>query len=97
MKNRRKNDRNFIIWQYIIGSVIVLVVLTFSFLYILNLSIDPYQSAKVTASKIARQYADLDKVEFGYVKEQPIWEVKSGTIYYNVGFETGTLLSKEGL
>lgn len=63
MKNRRKNDRNFIIWQYIIGSVIVLVVLTFSFLYILNLSMDPYQSAKVTASKIARQYADLDKVD----------------------------------
>ncbi len=24
---------------------------------------DPYQSAKVTASKIARQYADLDKVD----------------------------------
>lgn len=63
MKNRRKNDRNFIIWQYIIGSVIVLAVLTFSYLYILNLSMDPYQSAKVTASKIARQYADLDKVD----------------------------------
>ena len=162
MKNRRKNDRNFIIWQYIIGSVIVLAVLTFSFLYILNLSMEPYQSAKVTASRIARQYADLDKVDrfaiyngeksyysllgknrkktqlavlieadsdkiytyelskgisqekakqiakesgakqidkvtFGYVKERPIWEVKSGTTYYNVGFETGTLLSKEGL
>lgn len=37
--------------------------LTFSFLYILNLSMEPYQSAKVTASRIARQYADLDKVD----------------------------------
>ena len=63
MKNRRKNDKIFVIWQYIIGSVIVLAVLTFSFLYILNLSMIPYQSAKETASKIARQYADLDKVD----------------------------------
>lgn len=162
MKNRRKNDKIFVIWQYIIGSVIVLAVLTFSFLYILNLSMTPYQSAKETASKIARQYADLDKVDrfaiyngkksyysllgknrkktqlavlieadsdkiytyelskgisqekaekiakdngakqidkatFGYIKEQPIWEIKSGTTYYNVEFETGRLLSKEGL
>ena len=162
MKNRRKNDRNFIVWQYIIGSAIVLTVLTFSFLYILNLSMNPYQSAKETASKVARQYTDLDevdrftiyngkksyysllgknrkktqlavlieadsdkiytyelskgisqekaekiakdngakqidKVTFGYIDGQPIWEVKSETTYYNVDFETGTILRKEGL
>ena len=162
MKNRRKNDRNFIVWQYIIGSAIVLTVLTFSFLYILNLSMNPYQSAKETASKVARQYTDLDevdrftiyngkksyysllgknrkktqlavlieadsdkiytyelskgisqekaekiakdngakqidKVTFGYIDGQPIWEVKSETPYYNVDFETGTILRKEGL
>ncbi|MBF1713106.1 cell wall elongation regulator TseB-like domain-containing protein [Streptococcus intermedius] len=162
MKNRRKNDRNFIVWQYIIGSAMVLTVLTFSFLYILNLSMNPYQSAKETASKIARQYTDLDevdrftiyngkksyysllgknrkktqlavlieadsdkiytyelskgisqekaekiakdngakqidKVTFGYIDGQPIWEVKSETTYYNVDFETGTILRKEGL
>ena len=51
------------------------------------------------AKQIAKESGakQIDKVTFGYVKEQPIWEVKSGTIYYNVGFETGTLLSKEGL
>ncbi|MGT2813474.1 cell wall elongation regulator TseB-like domain-containing protein [Streptococcus intermedius] len=162
MKNRRKNDRNFIVWQYIIGSAMVLTALTFSFLYILNLSMNPYQSAKETASKIARQYTDLDKVDrfaiyngkksyysllgknrkktqlavlieadsdkiytyelskgisqekaekiakdngakqidkvtFGYIDGQPIWEVKSETTYYNVDFETGTILRKEGL
>ena len=140
----------------------VLTVLTFSFLYILNLSMNPYQSAKETASKVARQYTDLDevdrftiyngkksyysllgknrkktqlavlieadsdkiytyelskgisqekaekiakdngakqidKVTFGYVDGQPIWEVKSETTYYNVDFETGTILRKEGL
>lgn len=140
----------------------VLTVLTFSFLYILNLSINPYQSAKETASKVARQYTDLDevdrftiyngkksyysllgknrkktqlavlieadsdkiytyelskgisqekaekiakdngakqidKVTFGYIDGQPIWEVKSETTYYNVDFETGTILRKEGL
>jgi hypothetical protein len=162
VKNRRKNERNFIVWQYIIGSAMVLTVLTFSFLYILNLSMNPYQSAKETASKVARQYTDLDevdrftiyngkksyysllgknrkktqlavlieadsdkiytyelskgisqekaekiakdngakqidKVTFGYIDGQPIWEVKSETTYYNVDFETGTILRKEGL
>ncbi|WP_041823184.1 DUF5590 domain-containing protein [Streptococcus intermedius] len=162
MKNRRKNDRNFIVWQYIIGSAMVLTALTVSFLYILNLSMNPYQSAKETASKIARQYTDLDKVDrfaiyngkksyysllgknrkktqlavlieadsdkiytyelskgisqekaekiakdngakqidkvtFGYIDGQPIWEVKSETTYYNVDFEKGTILRKEGL
>lgn len=123
---------------------------------------NPYQSAKETASKIARQYTDLDevdrftiyngkksyysllgknrkktqlavlieadsdkiytyelskgisqekaekiakdngakqidKVTFGYIDGQPIWEVKSETTYYNVDFETGTILRKEGL
>ena len=39
----------------------------------------------------------IDKVTMGYFKDQPIWEVKSGGTYYLIGFESGQLVSKEGL
>ena len=39
----------------------------------------------------------IDKVTIGYFKDQPIWEVKSGGTYYLIGFESGQLVSKEGL
>lgn len=39
----------------------------------------------------------IDKVTLGYAEHQPIWEVKSGTAYYLISFETGELLKKEGL
>ncbi len=40
---------------------------------------------------------EISKVTFGYFKNQPIWEVKSGQIYYAITFEGGKLLSKEGI
>lgn len=39
----------------------------------------------------------VDKTTFGRLDGKPIWEVKSGTTYYIVDFETGTLTGKEGL
>ena len=39
----------------------------------------------------------IDKTTFGYFDGQPVWEIKSGSTYYNIGFESKTLLSKEGL
>ena len=39
----------------------------------------------------------IDKITFGQLDGQPIWEVKSGKIYYIVDFESKKLLSKEGL
>lgn len=40
---------------------------------------------------------EIVKVTFGYFKDQPIWEVKSGSIYYTIAFEDGLLLGKEGI
>lgn len=40
--------------------------------------------------------SSIDKTTFGYLDGQPVWEVKSGTSYYNIGFESKVLLSKEG-
>ncbi len=39
----------------------------------------------------------VDKVTLGYEADQPIWEVKSGTAYYLIGFESGELIKKEGI
>lgn len=41
--------------------------------------------------------ATVDRIRFGYAKEQAIWEIKSGTSYYLISFETGELVKKEGL
>lgn len=51
------------------------------------------------AEQVARENGAgaIDEVTFGRLDNQPIWEVKSGTVYYVVDFETGTLTSKEGL
>lgn len=40
---------------------------------------------------------DVEKVVLGYKDGKPIWEVKSGTAYYLVEFETGSFVKKEGL
>ena len=62
--------------------------------YELSKGISQEKAEKIAKENGAKQ---IDKVTFGYIKEQPIWEIKSGTTYYNVEFETGRLLSKEGL
>nr|WP_245335635.1 DUF5590 domain-containing protein [Streptococcus panodentis] len=55
-------------------------------------------SQKEAESRAKEQGAGaIDKVTFGYFEDQPIWEVRSGSVYYNIGFESGQLISKEGL
>ncbi|NOM58288.1 peptidase, partial [Klebsiella pneumoniae] len=39
----------------------------------------------------------IDKIIFGRYQDKPIWEVKSGSDFYLVDFETGALVNKEGL
>ena len=162
MKYKNRNKASFPIWQYLIGIFIILSVLVFSFFAVLQVSMQPRQSAKEASSRLAKEYADLeevdsfafyngqesyysllgktskgvekavliakdsneirvyrldqgvsqakaksiakengagtiDKVTMGYFQDQPIWEVKSGGTYYLIGFESGQLVSKEGL
>ena len=40
---------------------------------------------------------EIDKITFGRYQDKPIWEVKSGSDFYLVDFETGALVNKEGL
>ena len=40
---------------------------------------------------------EIDKITFGRYQDKPIWEVKSGSNFYLVDFETGALVNKEGL
>lgn len=51
------------------------------------------------AERIAQENGaqTIERVVFGYADDHPIWEVKSGTAYYLISFETGELLKKEGL
>lgn len=37
------------------------------------------------------------RVILGQIKGQPVWEVNAGKVYYYIDFETGDLVSKEGL
>ena len=162
MKKRRNTDKNFPLWQYLLGGGILLTVLTFSGLSILFVAQRPYQLAQDQLVQLARQSADvaqvdhfdifngkktydsllgknsqgqevavlkedkgdklyvyeldkgtsqsqaeqvatnngagqIDRATFGMLDDKPIWEVKSGTAYYIVDFETGALTSKEGL
>ncbi|VSN83357.1 peptidase propeptide and ypeb domain-containing protein [Streptococcus pneumoniae] len=144
---------------------ILFVVISGSFLYMVSLSMKPYQTAKSEGEKLAQQYAgleqvdqvdqvdlynglesyysvlgrnkqqealavligkddhkiyvyqlnqgvsqekaetvskekgagEIDKITFGRYQDKPIWEVKSGSDFYLVDFETGALVNKEGL
>ncbi|WP_156018783.1 cell wall elongation regulator TseB-like domain-containing protein [Streptococcus ruminantium] len=38
-----------------------------------------------------------ERIVLGYRDGKPIWEVKSGTAYYLIEFETGNFIKKEGL
>ena len=162
MENRKKSKKYHPFWQYLVGIGLLLTVLTFSLLYIFELSLLPKQEGQAEALKLARKYTDLenlehfafyngqasyysllgqgkgqeqlavlidresgkiysyqlaqglsqkeaeelaqkegakqiDKTTFGYLNGQPIWEVKSGTAYYNISFKEKTVVSKEGL
>ena len=55
--------------------------------------------SQAEAEQVAKENGatSIDKTTFGYLDGQPVWEIKSGSTYYNIGFESKTLLSKEGL
>ncbi|HEM6535810.1 TPA: DUF5590 domain-containing protein [Streptococcus suis] len=55
--------------------------------------------SKDEAQTVAKENGagDVEKVVLGYKDGKPIWEVKSGTAYYIVDFETGSFVKKEGL
>lgn len=40
---------------------------------------------------------EISRTVIGYREKQPIWEVKSGTAYYLIEFESGNFIKKEGL
>ena len=63
MKYKNRNKASFPIWQYLIGIFIVLSVLVFSFFAVLQVSIQSRQSAKEASSRLAKEYADLEKVD----------------------------------
>ena len=162
MKKRQNKAKNNLLWQYGLGMTILFVVISASFLYLVSLSMKPYQTAKSEGEKLAQQYAgleqadqvdlynglesyysvlgrnkqqealavligkddhkiyvyqlnqgisqekaealskergagEIDKITFGRYQDKPIWEVKSGSDFYLVDFETGALVNKEGL
>ncbi|HFI0214816.1 TPA: DUF5590 domain-containing protein [Streptococcus suis] len=148
--------------QLVLGSFILLSVVTFSIFTIWDIARAPFNSARSQAVAVAAEYADLQTVSnfsiyngtetyfsvlgansqgeeiavlvseasntvyvypltqgisqeeaqaiakengagqaertiLGFRDGKPIWEVKSGTAYYLVEFETGSFVKKEGL
>lgn len=162
MKKKQNKAKNNLLRQYGLGMTILFAVISVSFLYLVSLSMKPYQTAKSEGEKLAQQYVglekadqvdlynglesyysilghnkkaealavligkddhkiyvyqlsqgvsqekaealskekgavEIDKITFGRYQDKPIWEVKSGSDYYLVDFETGVLVNKEGL
>ena len=162
MKKKQDKAKNNLLRQYSLGMAILFAVISASFLYLVSLSMKPYQTAKSEGEKLAQQYVglekadqvdlynglesyysilgrnknaealavligkddhkiyvyqlsqgvsqekaeavskekgagEIDKITFGRYQDKPIWEVKSGSDYYLVDFETGALVNKEGL
>ena len=62
MKKRQKKEKNSLLFQYIIGITLLTLVITSSLLFLVWLSIKPYQTAKVEGEKLAKQYANLETV-----------------------------------
>ncbi|HEL1613264.1 DUF5590 domain-containing protein [Streptococcus sp. 32226D021BW] len=148
--------------QLVLGSFILLSVVTFSIFTIWDMAAAPFNKARSHAVAVATEYADLqtvkdfsiyngtetyfsvfgttsqgedvavlipeasstvyvyplaqgisqeeaqaiakengagqvERVLLGIRDDKPIWEVKSGTAYYLVEFETGSFVKKEGL
>ena len=59
---RQKKEKNSLLFQYSIGLTMLALVVTSSFLYLVWLSMKPYQTAKVEGEKLAKQYAELETV-----------------------------------
>ena len=62
MKKRQKKEKNSLLFQYIIGITLLTLVITSAFLYLVWLSMKPYQTAKVEGERLAKQYANLETV-----------------------------------
>ena len=62
MKKRQKKEKNSLLSQYIIGITLLTLVITSSFLYLVCISMKPYQTAKVEGERLAKQYASLETV-----------------------------------
>ena len=62
MKKRQKKEKNSLLFQYIIGITLLTLVITLSFLYLVWLSMKPYQTVKVEGERLAKQYANLETV-----------------------------------
>lgn len=63
MKLRQKKAKNKLLLQYGIGIALVVLVMTTSFLYLITLSMKPYQDARVEGEKLAKQYAELEQAD----------------------------------
>ena len=64
------------------------------YVYQLNQGVSQEKAEAVSKEKGA---GEIDKITFGRYQDKPIWEVKSGSNFYLVDFETGALVNKEGL
>lgn len=55
--------------------------------------------SKEQAQVIAQENGagDSEHIILGYRDGKPVWEIKSGTAYYLVEFETGNFVTREGL
>ena len=58
-----KKAKNNLLWQYGLGMTILFVVISASFLYLVFLSMKPYQTAKSEGEKLAQQYAGLEQAD----------------------------------
>lgn len=63
MKKRQNKAKNNLLWQYGLGMTILFVVISASFLYMVSLSMKPYQTAKSEGEKLAQQYAGLEQAD----------------------------------
>ena len=59
---RQKKEKNSLLFQYSIGLTMLALVVASSFLYLVWLSMKPYQTAKVEGERLAKQYANLETV-----------------------------------
>lgn len=64
------------------------------YVYQLDKGVSQKQAQETVLSAGAEK---IDKTTFGMLDGRPIWEIKSGTTYYIVDFETGKLSDEEGL
>ncbi|MCY7024340.1 MULTISPECIES: DUF5590 domain-containing protein [Streptococcus] len=94
MKYKNRNKASFPIWQYLIGIFIVLSVLVFSFFAVLQVSMQPRQSAKEASSRLAKEYADLEKVDsFAFYNGQESYYSLLGKT--SKGVEKAVLIAKD--